>query len=170
MMHADSNRSYWPRCLAVFACCCLATELASAQQPLGGVPFTPVLAVDDVEGSFPSANPGGLSDPSLIPWYKGGGTAVGVLLTFFVAWYLIYPWALRRGNIWPVSLFGLCTAAAWFLGWGIGIMVYWEDMNIAPHAPWWREWGLRITCLGLQCIFAFGFWAYWRSEVQSRAS
>ena len=111
-----------------------------------------------------------LKDPALIPWYQGVGTGVAVLLTFFIAWYLIYPSLLRRGGVWPVTLFGRCTSAAWVSSWAIGLIVYWDDLVIPPGAPFLREWGLRLACLGIAALFGTLSLAYWRSESSTRAS
>jgi len=107
------------------------------------------------------------SDPT--PYYKGIGTGVGVVLTFFVCWFLIYPSILRRGQIWPVSLFGITTSLAWILGWVIALSVYWDDLPIPPGETFWQGWGLRLAGIGLAALFGILCLVFWRSEPAGRA-
>ena len=135
-----------------------------------GSPFNSLLAVEDDLENSPGTDATGLFDPEMLKWYKAGATVMGFLLTYWVAWFFAYPWTLRRGTVWPVTLFGNCTAIACLVSWGIVFAVYWSDMDLAPHAPWWREWGLRLTCLVFQLGTALFSWLHWRSKVDSQAS
>lgn len=98
------------------------------------------------------------------PVYKGVGTGVGVLLAFFIMWFLVYPTILRRGRAWPVSLFGITTALAWAISWGIALSVYWEDLPIPPGETFWQGWGLRMIGMGILALFSTLCLVFWRSE------
>lgn len=148
-------------CVLLFLLSTAAAEPATAQDSANVVAPSFILAIDDV--FEPPATTGGFYDPALLPWYKAGFATMGVLLIFFIAWYLAYPWALRRGHVWPVSLFGICTATAWGLSWGLVLLLYWNEMNVPPHDPWWREWGLRLVCIAMLALFSGLSWAFWRT-------
>ena len=75
-------------------------------------------AIDEAGGPSGEVTPVGEFD--MKPVYKGVGTGVGILLIFFVMWFLVYPTVLRSGGVWPVTLFGVTTAVAWLSSWGAG--------------------------------------------------
>ena len=170
MMRGVLNCISKPRLVAFLVFLSLVAGMESARVRGGDFPVLPVLAVDDVPSGLPGGDLQRVFDPALLAWYKGIGTAVGVLLAFFASWYLVYPWALRRGRLWPVTLFGWSTATAWVVSWAIGLWVYWDDLPIMPRDTFWEGWGLRLLCAGMAGSFGLLCLIYWRSEAQSRAS
>lgn len=162
----------WKQCVGmILVVGTLATYAAAAQSSEVADFIRPLLAQGEGNNEFgESSSAFSLNDPALFPWYKGVGTGVGVLLTFFIAWYLIYPSVLRRGSVWPVTLFGRCTAIAWVASWAIGLSVYWDKLEIGLGETWARGWGLRIACVGVAALVGTLCLVYWRSESPTKAS
>ena len=168
------NRNYRSELCFLLVWCSLAAGVASAQTPIHLRTLLPLALNDSDAVTVQNNEHSGLSDPSLTAWYKGIGTGVSVILAFFIAWYLVYPWVLRGGNVWPVSLFGYCTCAACLISWLIGLLIYWEDLRFPPpfDGPQssGREWGIRAACLFAAAIMCVLSLVFWRSEAQSRTS
>jgi hypothetical protein len=100
--------------------------------------------------------------------YKGVGIAAGVLVVVFVMFFVVYPNVLKRGNVWPVSLYGRCACIAWILSWTIALLVLWADLPIAPFDTFWKQQGLRAAFIAVGLIFGFTWLFYWRSEPQKK--
>lgn len=156
------------------AWCGLVTCAAAAQTPTHIQTFLPLILNQGDAVVEDAPEPMGLSDPSLNAWYKGIGTCVTVIILFFISWYLIYPGALRRGGVWPVTLFGYCTCGAWATSWLIVLYLYWDELRFAPPPdgaqPFEREWGLRGACLGLALLLGVLSLVYWRSDTRSQVA
>lgn len=97
--------------------------------------------------------------------YKAAGAVGSALLITFLCWYVAYPTMLRKGTIWPVSLFGRCTAVAWLLSWAVALALFWDKLTIAP-TPFWKKDGLRILGVVIAVGFAAVWWRIWRSQKQ----
>ncbi len=163
----DMSRSL-PVRLTLILVFILTTKTFAAEPSFLAFPLAPLFAADDDFGNAPAADPTGLFNPTTMPWYLAGAIAMAFLLTYWIAWFFAYPWLLRRGNTLPVTLFGKCTAAACLISWGIVVAVYWEGMNLPPHAPWWREWGLRLLCLAIMAGTTLFSVLHWRSKADTQ--
>ena len=114
---------------------------------------------------FPTSSENATIDRSML--YKIAGVVGSTLVVSFVCWFVAYPAILRRGNTWPVTLYGRCTAVAWCLSWLIALAIFRDDLPIEPRDTFLRAQGLRW----LMGIIAVGFaviWILiWRSEKQT---
>jgi len=104
---------------------------------------------------------------------------IGVILALglifcLICYFAIYPTVLRRGSnpVWPLTLFGRCTALAWFLTWMAALGILWDDLVFQDEfggTTFWREHGARLgtaaAAVGLAVL-----WMYlWRSDVPEKS-
>ena len=99
--------------------------------------------------------------------YKAAGVVCSTILVSFLCWFVAYPTILRRGNTWPVTLYGRCTGVAWCISWLIALAIFWNDLPIDPRDTFLRAQGLRWL-LGIVAVFFAVVWTLvWRSEKQA---
>jgi hypothetical protein len=147
----------------------LGVELTSSQdaQAQGGFRITPVVA------QFTSLTPnnGGTTEESTgidrVLLYKLAGVAGGTLIVFFLSWFALYPAILRRGNIWPVTLYGRCTCFAWVSSWIIALAILWYELPLAPGGTFWNEHGLRLAFVAAAILIGGACVFIWRSDTQA---
>jgi hypothetical protein len=96
------------------------------------------------------------------------------LIVAMVFYFVVYPSVLRREKNppWPLTLFGRCTAAAWFMIWMIGLVVFWKEMVIRDEfggTTFLGEHGLRMAVVAVAVAFAVLWWFVWRSDIAAEA-
>jgi hypothetical protein len=158
MRKTPHNRTWQPLLFSLIALAILAVASENVQ----------------ASSSFPSllaqpASPGAAGKPvdkTMI--YKGVGIAAGVLVVVFVVFFVVYPSVLKKGDAWPVSLYGRCACVAWILCWAIALIVLWKDLPIHPFDTFWKEQGLRSAFIAIGLVFGFTWLFLWKSESQKK--
>lgn len=158
MKESSNNRTLLPLLISLIALVILAVSHEDAQ---ADSTFSGVLAQ-------PAAPGGALKPVDKTKFYKGVGIAAGVLIVIFVIFFVVYPSILKKGNAWPVSLYGQCACIAWILSWTIALIVLWKDLPIAPFDTFWKEQGLRTAFIATGVIFGFVWLFLWKSESQKK--
>jgi hypothetical protein len=114
---------------------------------------------------FPATADNAPIDRSML--YKIAGVVCSTLVVSFICWFVAYPVILRKGNTWPVTLYGRCTAVAWCLSWLIALVVFSDDLPIEPRDTFLRAQGLRWLMGIIAVFFAVVWLLIWRSEKQA---
>ena len=128
--------------------------------------FTGLLAQFEPDPNTGTGDAGSGIDMTKV--YKGVGIAAGVLIVTFITYFVVYPNVLKKGSVWPVSLYGRCSCVAWILSWTIALIVLWYDLPIAPGDTFWKQQGLRAAFIAVGLIFGFVWLFFWRSEAQKK--
>jgi len=98
---------------------------------------------------------------------KAAVVVCSTILVSCLCWFVAYPTILRRGNAWPVTLYGRCTGVAWCISWLIALAIFWDDLPIDPRDTFLRAQGLRWL-IGIVAVFFAVVWTLvWRSEKQA---
>jgi len=101
----------------------------------------------------------------LVAIIKAVSLVSAALVITFICWYVAYPAILRKGNVWPVTLFGVVTGVAWCSIWLLGLYLFWDKLTISPDDIMKRH-GLRILVAAIATVFAFAWTRIWRSKEQ----
>ena len=99
--------------------------------------------------------------------YRVAWVVVAALVVSFLCWFVAYPTILRRGRVWPVTLYGRCTAVAWCVSWGVLLAVFWDELRIPPYDTALKAQGLRCLVGFIALFFAIVWLLIWRSEKQA---
>jgi hypothetical protein len=94
---------------------------------------------------------------------------VGGLVCFFV----VYPAVLKRGHVWPVTLFGRVAAAAWLIACLTALAALWDDLVFPDElggTNFWREHGGRMAVIAVGIGFAFVWLYLWRSDAPQKST
>ncbi len=104
---------------------------------------------------------------------KIGAIVALALVICMISYYVIYPTVLRWGRVWPVTLFGRCSALAWFLTSLVVLAVLWDDLVFADEfggVNFWREHGGRLAVVAVGVVFAVAWMYLWRSDVPQKST
>lgn len=99
--------------------------------------------------------------------YKIAGIAASTLVISFLCWFVAYPTILRKGRVWPVTLYGRCTAFAWCASWLIALWIFWDDLPIPGDYGFAKVNGLRCLFGVIAVFFAVVSVLIWRSPKQT---
>ena len=99
--------------------------------------------------------------------YQAAGVVGSAVIVSFLCWFVAYPIILRKGNTWPVTLYGRCTGVAWCIIWLIALAIFWDDLPIDPQDTFLRAQGLRWLLAIIAVFFAVVWILIWRSEKQA---
>ena len=94
---------------------------------------------------------------------------VSAIAVFVLGYFVVYPTVLRRENarVWPVTLFGRCTAGAWFFAWTIALAALWRELAFENEfgQSFWSEYGARIGMVLVAVLGAAACLLLWQSSV-----
>ncbi|HQX50453.1 MAG TPA: hypothetical protein PLR25_11125 [Planctomycetaceae bacterium] len=114
------------------------------------------------QGSVPKSRVGSQADRKIV--YKAAGVVISTLVISFLSWFVAYPTFLRQGTVWPVTLYGRCTAFAWCASWLVALWIFWDVLKIRPEISLWEKKGLRFTFVFVALFFSGVSLLIWRSE------